>query len=163
MGVKISELNEATSAQNSDVLPIVQEGETKKIQKQNFLKELTTELTNVTNEIENMKSDITTVQAVEYSYNNNVAVQPPVVFYKNGLIYVYAQLINGLTGIGLSLLQFSKYKTISGLGDFAAPINSYGGCDGEITIREGSDTVSVNISASNGNGKAFIVIPVEEK
>lgn len=31
MGVKISELNEATSAQNSDVLPIVQNGETKKI------------------------------------------------------------------------------------------------------------------------------------
>lgn len=31
MGVKISELNEATSVQNSDVLPIVQNGETKKI------------------------------------------------------------------------------------------------------------------------------------
>lgn len=31
MGVKISELSEATVAQNSDVLPIVQNGETKKI------------------------------------------------------------------------------------------------------------------------------------
>lgn len=31
MGVKISELNEASSVQNSDVLPIVQNGETKKI------------------------------------------------------------------------------------------------------------------------------------
>ena len=31
MGVKISELNEALSVQNSDVLPIVQNGETKKI------------------------------------------------------------------------------------------------------------------------------------
>lgn len=31
MGVKISELNEATSVQNSDVLPIVQNGETKKV------------------------------------------------------------------------------------------------------------------------------------
>ena len=31
MGVKISELNEALSVQNSDVLPIVQDGETKKI------------------------------------------------------------------------------------------------------------------------------------
>ena len=30
MGVKISELNEASSVQNSDVLPIVQNGETKK-------------------------------------------------------------------------------------------------------------------------------------
>lgn len=38
MGVKISELNEATSAQNSDVLPIVQNGETKKISKEIFLK-----------------------------------------------------------------------------------------------------------------------------
>ena len=32
MGVKISELNEASSVQNNDVLPIVQNGETKKIQ-----------------------------------------------------------------------------------------------------------------------------------
>lgn len=32
MGVKISELNEASSVQNSNVLPIVQNGETKKIQ-----------------------------------------------------------------------------------------------------------------------------------
>ena len=31
MGVKISELNEASSVQNSDVLPIVQNGETKKV------------------------------------------------------------------------------------------------------------------------------------
>ena len=31
MGVKISELNEASSIQNSDVLPIVQNGETKKV------------------------------------------------------------------------------------------------------------------------------------
>lgn len=31
MGIKISELNEASSVQNSDVLPIVQNGETKKI------------------------------------------------------------------------------------------------------------------------------------
>lgn len=31
MGVKISELNEALSVQNSDVLPIVQNGETKKV------------------------------------------------------------------------------------------------------------------------------------
>lgn len=163
MGVKISELNEATSAQNSDVLPIVQNGETKKIQKQNLLKELTTELTNVTNEIENMKDDITTVKTVGYSYNNNVAVEPPVVFYKNGLIYVYAQLITGVTGIGLSLLQFSKYKAISSIGDFTSPINCHGGCDGETGIRAGSDVVFVNISTSNGNGKVFIVIPVEEK
>lgn len=38
MGVKISELNEASSVQNSDVLPIVQNGETKKVSKEIFLK-----------------------------------------------------------------------------------------------------------------------------
>jgi hypothetical protein len=40
MGVKISELAEAMSANNSDVLPIVQDGETKRISKENFLKNL---------------------------------------------------------------------------------------------------------------------------
>lgn len=120
-------------------------------------------LTTRMNETETNINDITTVQAVEYSYNNNVAVQPPVVFYKNGLIYVYAQLITGVTGTELSLLQFSRYKAISGIGDFTSPINCHGGCDGETGIRAGSDVVFVNISTSNGNGKVFIVIPVEEK
>lgn len=120
---------------------------------------LDTRMTNAETNI----NDITTVQAVEYSYNNNVAVQPPVVFYKNGLIYVYAQLITGVTGIELSLLQFSKYKAISGIGDFTSPINCHGGCDGETGIHAGSDVIFVNISTSNGNGKVFIVIPVEEK
>ena len=120
---------------------------------------LDTHMTNAETNID----DITIVQAVEYSYNNNVAVQPPVVFYKNGLIYVYAQLITGVTGIELSLLQFSKYKAISSIGDFTSPINCHGGCDGEAGIHAGSDVVFVNISTSNGNGKVFIVIPVEEK
>lgn len=37
MGVEISQLNETTTAQNSDVLPIVQNGETKKINTQNLM------------------------------------------------------------------------------------------------------------------------------
>ena len=125
----------------------------------NNVSSLITRMTNAETNID----DITIVQAVEYSYNNNVAVQPPIVFYKNGLIYVYAQLITGVTGVELSLLQFSKYKAISGIGDFTSPINCHGGCDGETGIRAGSDVVFVNISTSNGNGKVFIVIPVEEK
>lgn len=36
MGVKISELSEATLAQNSDLLPMVQNGETKKIPAKTF-------------------------------------------------------------------------------------------------------------------------------
>lgn len=40
MGVKISELTTATSADSSDILPIVQNGETKQISKENFLKDI---------------------------------------------------------------------------------------------------------------------------
>ena len=40
MGVKISDLTTATSANNNDALPIVQGGETKQISKENFIKEL---------------------------------------------------------------------------------------------------------------------------
>lgn len=53
MGVKISELTTATSANSNDVLPIVQGGETKQISKENFIKELKpTAWTNVTLESE---------------------------------------------------------------------------------------------------------------
>lgn len=52
MGVKISELTTATSANNNDVLPIVQNGETKQISKGNFLKELNTANSFSTNEVE---------------------------------------------------------------------------------------------------------------
>lgn len=47
MGVKISELNEATSVQSSDVLPIVQNGETKKITKENLFSDTTTQINNI--------------------------------------------------------------------------------------------------------------------
>lgn len=47
MGVEISELNEATSVQSSDVLPIVQNGETKKITKENLFNDTETEIENL--------------------------------------------------------------------------------------------------------------------
>lgn len=47
MGVKISELSEASSVQNSDVLPIVQNGETKKITKENLFSDTTTQINNI--------------------------------------------------------------------------------------------------------------------
>lgn len=47
MGVKISELNEATLVQSSDVLPIVQNGETKKITKENLFSDTTTQINNI--------------------------------------------------------------------------------------------------------------------
>ena len=58
MGVKISELTQTTAPQNSDVLPIVQNGETKKITFANLLKNLTTQITNLQSQI-NDKNIIT--------------------------------------------------------------------------------------------------------
>lgn len=54
MGVKISELNEAMAAQTSDVLPMVQNGETKKITKENLFSDTTTTTDNLQTQINNM-------------------------------------------------------------------------------------------------------------
>lgn len=51
MGVKISELNEASSVQNSDVLPIVQNGETKKITKENLFFDTENEIEEIINSL----------------------------------------------------------------------------------------------------------------
>lgn len=55
MGVKISELNEASSVQNSDVLPIVQNGETKKIQVVTLFNTINNEIEEIQNTIENIQ------------------------------------------------------------------------------------------------------------
>lgn len=61
MGVKISELTEAMVAQNTDLLPIVQNGETKKITKENLfndteqnIEDLQTNLTNLETQISDL-------------------------------------------------------------------------------------------------------------
>lgn len=61
MGVKISELTEAMAAQNTDLLPIVQNGETKKITKENLfndteqnIEDLQTNLTNLETQISDL-------------------------------------------------------------------------------------------------------------
>lgn len=51
MGVKISELTEAMAAQNSDEMPIVQNGETKKINVETLMSNLQTQLTNLQNQV----------------------------------------------------------------------------------------------------------------
>ena len=53
MGVKISELTEAMAAQNSDEMPIVQNGETKKITVETLMSNLQTQLTNLQNQVNN--------------------------------------------------------------------------------------------------------------
>ena len=61
MGVKISELTEAMAAQNADEMPIVQNGETKKITKENLfndteqnIEDLQTNLTNLETQISDL-------------------------------------------------------------------------------------------------------------
>lgn len=58
MGVKISELTEAMAAQNSDEMPIVQNGETKKITVETLMSNLQTQLTSLQNQV-NDKNAIT--------------------------------------------------------------------------------------------------------
>lgn len=58
MGVKISELTEAMAAQNTDEMPIVQNGETKKINVETLMSNLQTQITNLQNQV-NDKNAIT--------------------------------------------------------------------------------------------------------
>lgn len=58
MGVKISELTEAMAAQNTDEMPIVQNGETKKINVETLMSNLQTQMTNLQNQV-NDKNIIT--------------------------------------------------------------------------------------------------------
>lgn len=51
MGVKISELTEAMAAQNTDEMPIVQNGETKKINVETLMSNLQTQLTSLQNQV----------------------------------------------------------------------------------------------------------------
>jgi len=51
MGVKISELTEAMAAQNTDELPIVQNGETKKINVETLMSNIQTQITNLQNQV----------------------------------------------------------------------------------------------------------------
>lgn len=65
MGVKISELTEAIAAQNTDLLPIVQNGETKKITKENLFNDTETEISNLETQVANLETQIS--ELVEYT------------------------------------------------------------------------------------------------
>lgn len=70
MGVKISELNEALSVQNSDVLPIVQNGETKKITKENLFSDTKTTTDNLQSQINDIKQTNITITS-DYTIDSN--------------------------------------------------------------------------------------------
>lgn len=67
MGVKISELTQAMAAQDTDVLPIVQNGETKKITKENLFNDTETEIENLEGSKVNKTGDTLTG---ELNFNN---------------------------------------------------------------------------------------------
>lgn len=137
MGVKISELSEASSVQNSDVLPIVQEGETKKIpveilgsQKVNKSGDtMTGELQfNNTNDYAAIRKT-RTINGVDYKAKLGVGGNGSVRLELNegsstsgtSLEVRTNGLYNGLSG--QKLLEI-KTKTINN-----APVNNYGNVD----------------------------------
>lgn len=85
MGVKISELNEATSAQNRDVFPIVQNGETKKIQSKKFFDSIGS--INVTT--------VTTTSEIPQNTNYTIPLNYQVGNNSLEISYMGERLING--------------------------------------------------------------------
>lgn len=71
MGVKISELNEATSAQNSDVLPIVQNGETKKISVETLGIANATDIVEIKSDISNLQNNVFNVTETSANVNTS--------------------------------------------------------------------------------------------
>lgn len=65
MGVKISELTEAMAAQNTDLLPIVQNGETKKITKENLFNDTEQNIEDLQTNLTNLETQIS--ELVEYT------------------------------------------------------------------------------------------------
>lgn len=58
MGVKISDLTQAMAAQNEDVMPIVQNGETKKIEVQTLMSGVEDEISNLNTLITNLQTQL---------------------------------------------------------------------------------------------------------
>lgn len=73
MGVKISELTQAMAAQDTDVLPIVQNGETKKITKENLFSNTETEIENLEGSKVNKTGDTLTGE-LNFNNKNDYAV-----------------------------------------------------------------------------------------
>lgn len=65
MGVKISELTEAMAAQDANLLPIVQNGETKKITKENLFNDTEQNIEDLQTNLTNLETQIS--ELVEYT------------------------------------------------------------------------------------------------
>lgn len=163
MGVKISELNEATSVQNNDVLPIVQEGETKKIpvevlgsQKVNKSGDTMTGALsfNNTNSYEAIIKD-RTINNINYKAKLGVGGNGSVRLELNegsstsgtSLEVRTNGLYNGLSG--QKLLEI-KTKTINN-----APVNDYGNVDLGLSASSAM-VLGVNFANNDCNSIPFI-------
>lgn len=163
MGVKISELNEALSVQNSDVLPIVQNGETKKIQVETLGSQkvnksgdtLTGALSfNNTNSYEAIIKD-RTINNVNYRAKLGVGDNGSVRLELNegsstsgtSLEVRTNGLYNGLSG--QKLLEI-KTKTINN-----APVNNYGNVDLGLSASSAM-VLGVNFARGDCNSIPFI-------
>ena len=136
MGVKISELTEAMAAQNTDEMPIVQNGETKKITVETLMSNLQTQLTNLQNQINNknaitigLNADTTTTstsayQNIDLSLTKQIAKVGTKLSLSNGKVLIGAGvshiLVSGKiitqgdnSGYGLSI----RKNTNSGVSD----------------------------------------------
>lgn len=163
MGVKISELNEASSVQNSDVLPIVQNGETKKMtvevlgsQKVNKTGDTMTGFLNFnnTNSYEAIIKD-RTINNVNYRAKLGVGGNGSVRLELNegsstsgtSLEVRTNGLYNGLSG--QKLLEI-KTKTINN-----APVNDYGNVDLGLSALSAM-VLGVNFANEDCNSIPFI-------
>lgn len=163
MGVKISELNEASSVQNSDVLPIVQNGETKKMtvevlgsQKVNKTGDTMTGFLNFnnTNSYEAIIKD-RTINNVNYRAKLGVGGNGSVRLELNegsstsgtSLEVRTNGLYNGLSG--QKLLEI-KTKTINN-----APVNDYGNVDLGLSASSAM-VLGVNFANEDCNSIPFI-------
>lgn len=71
MGVKISELNSVEELQNEDVFPVVQDGETKKVSKEQLLGQIEQQIETNTEDISNIEQEQET-QNTQISKNEDV-------------------------------------------------------------------------------------------
>lgn len=112
MGVKISELTEAMAAQNTDEMPIVQNGETKKINVETLMSNLQTQMTNLQNQV-NDKNVITAKMLNDYTIQATSTVEDVKSFSLYNSVGSKLTIDNGCIkiGAGVSKVKVSYHAT----------------------------------------------------
>lgn len=159
MGVKISELTEAMAAQNTDEMPIVQSGETKKITVETLMSNLQTQLTNLQNQVNDknaitigLNADTTTTSTSAYqTIDLNLTKEV-------GKVGTKLSLSNGKVLIGSGVTKV----LVSGKMQTQNESSSYG-----MTIKKNNTEISNNYEGNPGSSwsqltSAPILISVTE-